>query len=158
MNLEGLTDLELLRLHSSILVELRKRSVCRTNNNPVADYAERLVAEGLGLKLVHNAHAGFDALGPDGTRYQIKGRRRTVQNRSTQLGAVRNLQNHDFDFLIGVMFNDDFSVEYAFQIPHAIVLSLARHQAHTNSHRFLLRRTLSDYPDVRDVTQQISPS
>lgn len=158
MNLEGLTELELLRLHGSILAELRRRRVCRTSNQLVADYAEWLVAKGLHLRLVNNAHAGHDALGPDGRRYQIKGRRVTGQNRSTQLGAVRNLENHDFDFLIGVMFNEDFSVEYAFEVPHAVVLSQSRYQKHTNSHRFFLRPTLRGYPGVRDVTQSIAAS
>jgi len=156
MELKHLTELELLRLHGSILAELRRRRVCRTSNSPVADYTEWLVASHLGLQLVGNSRSGHDAVDTDGTRYQIKGRRLTASNGSTQLSAIRNLNNADFDVLIGVMFNEDFSVAYAFKVPHAVVLAQSRYQAHTNSHRFFLRRTLRDEPGVQDVTRKLS--
>jgi hypothetical protein len=156
MNLEALSELELLRLHASILAELRSRKVCRTSNNPVADYTEWLVAQRLGLRLVQNSRAGHDAVGPDGTKYQIKGRRLTTRNGSTQLSAIRNLVEHDFDVLVGVMFNEDYSVAYAFAVPHAVVSEKAAYQAHTNSHRFFLRPALRDEPGVDDITEQMT--
>ncbi len=156
LELQDLTELQLLRLHGSILTELQRRKVCRTSNNPVADYTEWLVAKRLGLQLAGNSRAGHDALGADGTRYQIKGRRLTSANGSTQLSAIRNLEDANFEVLVGVMFNEDYSIAYAFLVPHSVVLARSIYQAHTNSHLFSLRRTLLDEVGVKDVTQSLS--
>jgi hypothetical protein len=51
----------LLKLHGAVSAELRRRGICRSGNNPVADYAEGLVALRLGLRLAPNSTAGFDA-------------------------------------------------------------------------------------------------
>lgn len=37
-----------IRLYTQVLQGLRCRGITRSSNNPVADYAERLVSEGLG--------------------------------------------------------------------------------------------------------------
>ncbi|MGH9420723.1 MAG: DUF6998 domain-containing protein [Thermoanaerobaculia bacterium] len=156
MNLKALSAPELLRLHGSILAELRQRNVCRTSNNPVADYTEWLVASCLNLELIGNSNAGYDAVDKKARRYQIKGRRLTASNGSTQLSAIRNLGKAEFDFLLGVMFNEDYSVAYAFEVPHQVVLAKARYYEHTNSHLFFLRRTLRDEPGVRDIADRLS--
>src|SRR6266571_2569982 len=105
-DLTTMSELELLRLHGSVLAELCRRGVCRTNNNPVSDYTEWLVASRLGLRLENGSKAGYDAVGTDGTRYQIKGRRLVSTNGSTQLSAIRNLNAGGFAILVGVMFNE----------------------------------------------------
>jgi len=154
--LPSLTELELLRLHGSVLAELCRRGVCRTNNNPIADYTEWLVASRLGLRLENGSKASYDAVGIDGTRYQIKGRRLVSANGSTQLSAIRNLQAGGFTVLVGVMFNEDYSIAYAFMVPHAVVLARAKYQAHTNSHLFYLRRDLAFEAGVREITRELS--
>ena len=112
---------QLLAQYASLLETLRSRGVLRSANNPVADYTERLVAVGLGLKLVANSTAGYDALDPaTGEKYEIKGRRishRNVASMNPQVSAIRNLDAQHFDFLVGVVFNEDFSVERAVKIP-----------------------------------------
>lgn len=52
--------------------ELRHRSLIRSWNNPVADYAERLVAQELNLDLAPPVAQGCDATDDTGRRYQIK--------------------------------------------------------------------------------------
>ena len=89
MNFSKSTVSDLLRLYTEVLEELRRRGVTRSSNNPVADYTEHIVAAKLGLKLSNNSASGFDALDADGRRYQIKGRRLTPQNPSTELSAIR---------------------------------------------------------------------
>lgn len=155
VDLKAFTDLDLLQLHAAVLEELRTRGVCRTSNNPVADYTEWLVAKKLGLRLDGNSRTGFDGTAEDGLRYQIKGRRITPHNRSTQLSAIRNLAGRQFDFLLAVMFDADFSIMYAAKIPHDLVAKLARFQQHTNSHVFLFRRNVLQEPGVVDVTLQL---
>ncbi len=75
MDLTLLSDANLLALWADAMTELKSRGVIRSANNPVADYAERLVAERLALTLMTGSNPGYDAVGPGKTRYQIKARR-----------------------------------------------------------------------------------
>lgn len=113
MDLSATSVPGLLRLYTKILDELRHRGVTRSTNNPAADYTEHLVSTKLGLTLAGSSVSGFDALDANGRRYQIKGRRLTRQNKSTELSAIRNLPDHPFDFLIAVIYRQDFTVDYA---------------------------------------------
>ncbi|HFK2947605.1 TPA: hypothetical protein ACGY8F_002566 [Stenotrophomonas maltophilia] len=90
MNTDDLTDRQLLDLHCTVMDAWRQRGVIRSANNPVADYTETLVARAFNATLATGSQAGFDAVGPEGTRPHIKGRRLTAANKSTQLSALRN--------------------------------------------------------------------
>jgi len=124
----------LLATHSQILDELRKRAVVRSKNNPTGDYTEWLVSQKLGLQLETNSARGYDATDSKGVRYQIKGRRVTPDNRSTQLGVIRNLQGNDFDFLIAVVFDASWQVRVAAKIPHNVIAQVASFRKHVNGH------------------------
>ena len=146
---------DLLLLYANVLSTLRDRGVLRSSNNPVADYSEWLVARALGLRLVSQSVKGHDAVAPDGTRYQIKGRRATPTNGSRQLSAIRGLEvqdTHPFDYLVGVLYNFDFTVMKAAQIPIAIVRQQARPAPHVNGWRFILRDSVWALPGVIDVS------
>ena len=155
MDLSATSVPELLRLYTEVLDELRRRGVTRSTNNPAADYTEHLVSTKLGLTLAANSASGFDAVDADGRRYQIKGRRLTPQNKSTELSAIRNLPERPFDFLIAVVYRSDFTVDYAGQVPHAVVLQLAAYSKHTNAYRFLMRRSVLEDGRVTDVTSRL---
>lgn len=120
-SLEKQQDQELLKLYSELLEELRKRRLTRTNNNPVADYAEKVAVEHLGLKQAHKEAKGYDATDGEGGKYQIKGRRITRHNSSRQLGVIRNLDDNLFDFLIAVVFDEVFNLCEMWKIPHSII-------------------------------------
>ncbi len=143
---------ELLQGHAAIIAELRSRGILRSKNNPVGDYCEWLVADRLGLTLVNNSTSGYDAVDSGGIRYQIKGRRVTPDNRSRQLSAIRNLDDNDFDYLIGVILNERFDVVHAAQIPHAMIGRYAKFRAHTNAHILHLQGKLLLDSQVKDVT------
>ncbi len=83
----------------------------RTANSPIGDYGEWLVAKCLDLKLMDNSNSGYDAIDRNNFKYQIKSRRITLKNPSTQLSVIRNLENHDFDFLIVVLFNAQVEIQ-----------------------------------------------
>jgi hypothetical protein len=155
VDLTGLTPPQLLVLHSELADELRTRGVTRSSNNPTGDLAEYLFCRAFGWRQAENSQANVDAIGPDGTRYQIKGRRITRFNNSRQLSAIRDMAGSHFDYLAGVLFNEDYTVLRAALIPHAVALAKATYVAHTNSHRFLLRDDIWNAPDVRDVTTQL---
>lgn len=150
--------MELLHLYADILEELRARGVQRSSNNPVADYGEWLVARALGLELSDNSKAGYDAVGSDGSTYQVKSRRLTKENGSRQLSTIRGMVDpavDPFDVLVGVLFASDFGVIRAASIPIAAVRPLARWQRHVNGHRFMLTDAVWLDPQVTDITAQV---
>lgn len=155
INTEKLTDRQLLELHCSVMEALRQRGVVRSSNNPVADYTETLVARALHATLSVGSQAGYDAVGQDGTRYQVKGRRLTATNKSTQLSAIRNLERDPFDQLAAVVYDSNLVVQYAALIPVDVVKHLGRFTAHTNSHTLLFRRSVLDKPGVVDITNRV---
>jgi hypothetical protein len=154
MNIADLTVPQLLVLHTQICDELRKRGVLRSANNPTGDLAEYLFCKAFGWNQAGNSHANVDAISPDGRRYQIKGRRMTRFNNSRQLSAIRDLQGGHFDFIAGVLFNEDYTVMRAALIPHSVALERATFVARTNSHKLLLRDDVWNASGVRDVTAE----
>jgi hypothetical protein len=156
-DLHTLTIAELLALHSEVLEALRQRKVIRSKNNPTGDYAEWLVSEKLGLKLAQKSQMGFDAIDETtNLRYQIKGRRVTQDNKSTQLGTIRNLEDSDFDFLVAVIFDVNWQVVRAAKILHEFVADLAMFRSHVNGHIMHLRPSIFDNPKIEDITRTLS--
>ena len=111
--LETMSEVELLRKHGEIIDILQRRGVVKTKNNPVGDYTEWLVRRRLGLGGADNNTKAFDALGPGGVRYQIKGRRSNAN--SVQFSSIRNLAQRGFDFVIAVVFDESYAVALRFQ-------------------------------------------
>jgi hypothetical protein len=155
MDLSEFTPLQLLALHAKLGDELRSRGITRSANNPTGDLAEYLFCKAFGWKQAGKSHANVDAVGSDGVRYQIKGRRITRYNNSRQLSAIRDLGAGHFDFLAGVLFSEDYAVMRAALIPHAVAIARATFVERTNSHRFLLRDDIWNAPGVRDVTSEL---
>jgi hypothetical protein len=156
MNLDELSSQALLALHAQIIEVLRDRKILRTSNNPVGDLAEHLFCKAYELQQETNSKAGVDAIGPDGIRYQIKGRKCLPQDKSRQLSAIRNLADADFDYLVGIIFSPNYSVYRAALIPYAIVKRLAKQQTHTNSHRFMLTDAVWNEAGVQNITDKLS--
>jgi hypothetical protein len=155
-NFKKLSVRQLLITFGAVLDELKDRGVVKTRNNPVADYAEWLVAEKLGLSIQMSSNAGFDAIDAKGVRYQIKSRRLSDVNKSRQLGVVRNLKKKEFDFLIGVIFNSEFSVLEAYKIPHAAIAEYARFSSHQNGHILQLKGDVLDAIGVERIDRKLN--
>lgn len=153
-DLQTMSDLELLQTRGAVIEELRRRSVVRTANNPIGDYTEWLVCNRLGLEIQGNNQAAFDAVDPQGVRYQIKGRRSS--GNSVQFSSIRRLENHEFDFVVAVVFREDYSVRFAFRITYAAVHQLARYQEHTNSHILILTERAVELDGVEDITRLLA--
>lgn len=149
------TITELLETHSRVLDELKQRQVIRSKNNPTGDYAEWLVASKLCLVLEKNSAKGFDAKDLQGLRYQIKGRRVTSDNKSTQLGVIRDLDGGDFDFLVAIVFDEAWQVRSAAKIPHKVVSLFATYRPHVNGHIMHLRPSVFDHPLVEDISLKL---
>jgi hypothetical protein len=154
-DLSGLTVRGLLALHADTIEALRERGAVRSTNNPTGDYAEYLFCRAFGWRQAGNSERDMDAVGKDGTRYQIKGRRLTRHSRVRQLGALRDLNDGHFDYLAAVLFEEDFSVLRAALVPHRLVLERSGYVERTNSWRFLLRDEVWGWDGVRDVTAEL---
>jgi hypothetical protein len=148
---EKLSEIELLQLHALIVDELKRREVVRTKNNPIGDYTEWLVAKALNLQLARNSSVGYDGKDVNGIKYQIKGRRLTLGNKSRQLSAIRNLAGKDFDVLVGLIFDETYQILIAVQIPHAVVEEYAEYREHVNGHILHLRGKILEDERVRDI-------
>ena len=152
-DLPQLTPARLLQLCAGIGTELRRRNIVRTENI-TGDVAEYLFCRALSLTPMPTRH--IDAVDRDGKRYQIKGRRVTARNPSRELGAIRDMSGQHFDYLAGLLFNEDFTIRRAALIPHAVVMDRGTHVKRSNSHKFLLLDDIWDAPDVRDVTDELT--
>lgn len=150
--LKTLSIPSLLKQFGDILDELKRRGVVRTRNNPVADYAEWLVAQKLGFELERNSRSGYDATNKSGERFQVKGRRLDPSNKSRQLSIIRNLDTNEFDYLIGILFDKDFTVLEAYKIPRRIIRKYARFSEHQNGHILQLRGAVLKDQAVKDLT------
>ncbi|MCB4349398.1 hypothetical protein LA345_36925 (plasmid) [Burkholderia vietnamiensis] len=151
-DLSGASITDLLAAHCAVLEELKQRGVTRSGNNPTGDYAEWLVASKLALRLAGKSSKGFDATDERGARYEIKGRRVTPQNRSTQLSPIRSLAAAHFDYLVGVVFDSEWNVMMAAKIPHNVVSTVASYKAHVNGHVMHLRSNVLVIEGVEDIT------
>lgn len=79
----------------------------------------------------------------------------TRHNGSRQLSAIRELEGGHFDFLAGVVFDEDYAVLRAALVPFEVVTARATFVGRTNSHKFILRDDVWDAKGVRDVTTEL---
>jgi len=146
---------ELLQTYCDVMDELRLREIVRSSNNPVADYSELLFCRAFSWTRQGGSNLGFDAVCSKSARYQIKGRRLTPSNRSTQLSFIRRLPDKQFDFLAGVLFHNGFVIKRGALIPHAIVEARARFSEHAKAWLFELKDEVWTEPGVVDVTADL---
>lgn len=138
-NLEKLSPIRLLRDQFEILEELKKKGIIRTRNSPIADYAEWLVCKKMDMCLMKSSTKGLDAIDKNGKKYQIKTRHLISPSSSRQLGVIRNLGGKEFDRLIAVLFDKEFNIKEAYEIPAKIIGKYARYSKHQNGHILILR-------------------
>ncbi len=146
---------KLLRTYASVMSELRRRGIVRSTNNPVADVAELLASRAFDLTLETKSTAGFDCVDCNGAKYQVKARRRTTENRSTQLSPIRNLDAKHFKYLLAILFDEEFQVERALRIPRGVIGQYARYSKHVNGHVLSLRGPILTDRRVEDVTARV---
>lgn len=154
-DLKCLSNRQLLKLYAELMTEMRTRDLVRSSNGPGADIAEGLVAKALSLTLNTASTAGYDGVDPQGRKIEVKCRRITPHNGSRQLSVIRNLESAHFDFLAGVLFNEDFSVMRAALIPFDVVKEHAVFVKHTNGWKFVLRDSVWALAGVEDISERL---
>jgi len=116
-HLGPLNDEELIALWGEVMATMLERGIVHSGNNPIADIAERLVADHYGVGTEPPNQKGFDVKTPDGERVQVKALRRTKPGRN-RLSAIRSLE---FDILAAVIFGGDMKLAGIALIPIAAV-------------------------------------
>jgi len=154
IEVKNLNNEVLLQLYGKLMEELRQRKLVRSSNNPVSDYAEKIVCEKLKLSLAGKSSKGYDAIDENtGIKYQIKARRLTSHNRSRQLGVIRNLDQNPFDYLIAVIFNESFEPIEIWQIPLETITKYARYSKHQNGHILVLTGNVLQDKTVTPISE-----
>jgi hypothetical protein len=151
IDLKNLEERDLLQLYDMLMEELRQRKLIRSSNNPVSDYAEKIVCEKLQLSIQGKSNKGYDAIDEkSGIKYQIKARRVTSHNKSRQLGVIRNINQKLFDYLIAVIFDKSFKPIEIWRIPQETILKYARYSQHQKGHILVLsEKVLEDKTAAR---------
>jgi hypothetical protein len=141
----GRTTPELLGDWAAVMRALRERGVIRTNNNPVGDIAEFIVAAHVQGERSGSSQAGWDVKAPNGDLIQVKGARQTADNNRSKLGAIRKDEYH---YVIAVIFDEEFRVTEALRIPRDVVEELYPITEHTNAIEIRLTKGLRADPRV----------
>lgn len=142
-----------LKEYASILNSLHAAGVVRTYNSPVGDYAEWLVSAKLHLQLEKNSEKGYDAIDVEtGLRYQVKSRWMHPGKNSRQLNVIRNYDDNQFDYLVAVIFGNDFDVSEAYLIPHDVPKEYFPFNKHQNGIVVTLTQEFIKDARVKDIT------
>src|ERR1019366_10133907 len=116
-DLDSKTDAELITQYGEMMSALHRRGIVRSGNNPIADMAERVIADYYGVAPLPPNNKSFDIEARDGTKIEVKALRRTKPSRRG-LSPLRILA---FDYLAIVIFAADMRLEEAVFVPLEIV-------------------------------------
>jgi hypothetical protein len=98
---------QLLADWAAMMNELRLRDIIRTNNNPVGDIAEAIVAKHYEGERGSFSQAGWDVKTPDGERIQVKAIRSTPTTRRRNASPIRD---RAYDSVVIVVLDENFQV------------------------------------------------
>ena len=56
-----------------------------------------------------------------------------------QLGVIRNLKDKPFNFLVAIIFNNDFSIKEIYKIPFKVIKKYSHFSKHQNGHILVLK-------------------
>jgi hypothetical protein len=151
-DLSAFSETGLFSLYRAILRELKGRGVIRTENAPVGDYAEYLVATALGGQLAPNSEKSWDVLGNDGEKIQVKAR---VVSEPTEPGQLQLSPFRSFSFdaaVIVLLSAADYAVSRASKVPRHVVESAAVYRRHVNGSVLFARPEIMGHPEATDLT------
>jgi hypothetical protein len=151
-DLSTFSESGLFSLYRAILSELKHRGVIRTENAPVGDYAEYLVATALGGQLAPNSEKSWDVLGKDGEKLQVKARVVADPAEPGQL-QLSPFRSFGFDSAVIVLLSaSDYAVSRASKVPRYVVESSAVYRRHVNANVLFARPEIMGHPDATDLT------
>lgn len=142
------TTPELLEDWAAIMRQLRDRGIIRTNNNPVGDIAEAIVAEHYGGVRAPYGQKNWDVLAGR-ERIEVKGLRQLKGG--SRRSNVSPIRGSDYDAVVVVLLDDDFKVTEGLRIPRATVEELFGHNKHVNGVVIKVSKPLRRHPNVETI-------
>jgi hypothetical protein len=133
------TTPKLLADWAAIMRALRDRDVIRTNNNPVGDIAEAIVAEHFDGKRGSFSQAGWDVITPEGERLQVKSMRRTPTSKRRNLSPIRDSA---YDAVVVVILDENFQVTEGLKADREVVEELFCHRPYVNGRIITVTKAL----------------
>lgn len=104
---------QLLRLEASIVTELRRRDLVRTNNKPLGDIAEHIVWLARGGVMEPNSTKSHDITTESGQRIQVK----AMANRAAGVGArFSPFRSADYHTAVFLVFDAAFEIVGAHEV------------------------------------------
>lgn len=151
-DVEGLSVVDLMRLHRQTLHELVNRGIVRTFNQPQGDWAETLVRVAYNGQLAAKSEKGYDVITADGTRLQVKAR--ALDHHDVGSNTTSAFRSWEFDAMLVVLLDpDDLSVGRAAELPLEVVRDRARYVEHVNGYVLVPNQALMD--QGTDVTERL---
>lgn len=138
---------QLLRDWGAIMRELRVRQIVRTNNNPVGDIAEAIVAAHYNGTRGSFAQAGWDVK-VDDERIQVKAMRQVAGANRRNLSPIRD---SDYTCVVIVIFDEDFVVAEGLRLDRTLVEELFPHRPYVNGRIITVTQALREHPLVEPV-------
>lgn len=156
INVEDMTVAELLGSYAQILAELRRRNVVRSNNAPVGDYAEALVAKTLGGKLANDvSEKSYDLIAPKWGKVQVKARVVGEPPRRSDL-QTSPFRSWDFAYAALVMVRrSDYRVRGAFLVPVETLRPHSTWRQYLNGSIVHMTPALLAERGVVDITERV---
>ena len=111
-----------------------------------------------GYVLEHNSQKGYDAYDPKTVlRYQIKIRwkRVAISVQSRELNVIRNYEDNQFNYLIIVIFDDNFGVKEVYLLPHDTIKSYAKYSKHQNGYLLVAKGAILTDCKTIDITREL---
>ena len=143
---------ELLSDWAAIMREMLRRGIVRTANNPVGDIAEALVADYYGVDLATSSQKSWDLKTKEGELVQVKARRTTGGSKSLALSPIRS--EDGYDFVVAVIFSEDFGTTEALKIPRSVVNSRFKRRRHVNGRVITITDSLRQHEEVIDLADE----
>jgi hypothetical protein len=112
---------ELLGDFAAIMAELTVRDVIRTNNNPIGDIAEAVVADHYGGERGSFSQRGWDVKAADGELIQVKSLRAMPRKQRTALSPI---SDNNYDSVVVLIFNEAFQVTEGMKLSRGLVEDL----------------------------------
>ena len=141
---------QLLGLRAQLMREFRRRGVAGSGGNLTAELARFLFCSAYGWREAPRRERRFSAVGAEGMRYLVWGRRLHANRPSRHPPAIRDIGG--YDTLAAALLDEDHRVLRAALIPHAVVLERSSFVRGTNSYRFALSDAVWRDARVVDAT------
>jgi hypothetical protein len=139
---------QLLADWAAVMNELRVRDIIRTNNNPVGDIAEAIVAKHYKGERGSFSQAGWDVKTPDGERIQVKAIRSMPATRRRNVSPIRDSA---YDSVVIVVLDETFQVVEGLKLSRDTVEELFPRRDYVNGRIIAVTAALRADPRVEKL-------